>query len=104
MPSTVTVTFARDREYVFKVQDSSARPSHDEAQQWLDREWSDLDCTTSHPLGKVLTLDKILTVAKYAGEKHFAEGGRWATEYARAVITTLERDTVHVDIAEWVVG
>lgn len=35
---TVTVSFARDREYVFKFQDSTALPMRDEAQQWLDQE------------------------------------------------------------------
>lgn len=101
---TVTVSFARDREYVFKFQDSTALPMRDEAQQWLDQEWSDLDCVPSNPLGKVLTLDKLLSVAKYAGEKRFAEGGLWAQEYARAAIAALGRDTVRVDVAEHVVG
>ena len=104
MPYTVIVSFARDREYVFKLQDGTALPVREEAQQWLDQEWSDLDCAPNNPLGKVLTLDKLLSVAKYAGEKRFAEDGLWARDYASAVIAVLGRDSVRVDIAEGVVG
>lgn len=100
----VTVSFARDREYEFKFQDSTAMPSRGAAQQWLDQEWSDLDCAPSNPMGKVLTLDKLLSIAKYAGEKRFADGGQWAQDYARAAIAALGRDTVRVDVAEHVVG
>ena len=104
MPYTVIVSFSRDREYEFKFQDGIALPAHDEAQQWLDQEWSELECVPSNPLGKVLTLDKLLSVAKYSGEKRFAEGGPWAQDYARAVIAALGRNTIRVDVAEYVVG
>ena len=104
MNYTVTISFARDREYVFRIKDSAARLSRDEAQLWLDREWLDLDCAPNHPLGKVLTLDKLLSVAKNAGEKRFAEGGRWAEDYAQSAIAALGRDDVRVDVAEQIVG
>ena len=68
MAYIVTVSFARDREYEFKFQDTAVLPVRDAAQQWLDREWSDLDCVPSNPLGKVLTLDKVLSVARFAGD------------------------------------
>ncbi len=104
MSYTVTVAFARDREYEFKFQGDASLPPRKEAQHWLDKEWSDLDCMPSNPLGKVLTLDKILSVARYAGEKRFAEGGQWAQDFALAALSALERDTVRVDVAEHLVG
>ncbi len=104
MTYTVTISFAHDREYVFRIQDNADLQSRDEAQQWLDREWSDLDCTPNHPLGKVLTLDKLLSIAKNAGEKRFAEGGHWAEDYASSAIAVLGRDNVHVNVAEQIVG
>jgi hypothetical protein len=55
-------------------------------------------------MGKVLVLDKILCVAKYGGEKRFAEGGDWAKRYAEVVATVLERPVVRVDVADRVVG
>ncbi|HUW37343.1 MAG TPA: hypothetical protein VMV91_08410 [Rhodocyclaceae bacterium] len=104
MPYTVIVSFARDREYEFRFPDSPALPTRDEAQRWLDQEWSDLDCAPINPLGKVLTLDKLLSIARYAGEKRFSDGGEWAQRYARAALAALGRNTVRVDIAEHVVG
>ena len=104
MSYTVTVSFARDREYEFKLPESTTLPMREEAQRWLDQEWSDLDCEPRNPLGKVLTLDKILSVAKYANEKRFTEGGQWAQDYARAVIAALGRDSVRIDVAEQIVG
>ena len=104
MAYIVTVSFARDREYEFKFQETAVLPARDEAQHWLDQEWSDLDCVPSNPLGKVLTLDKVLSIARFAGEKRFAEHGQWSEDYARAVIVSLGRNTVRVDVAEHVVG
>jgi len=42
---------------------------------WFDDEWLVLDCTPTNPVGKILMLDKVLGVAKYGGEKRFAERG-----------------------------
>lgn len=105
MPYTVIVSFARDREYEFKFPDSdSALLTSEQAQEWLSREWEDMDCVPTNPVGKVLRLDKVLLVAQYAGEKRFAAAGEWAQNYARAVVAYLGRDTIRVDIAEHTVG
>jgi hypothetical protein len=55
-------------------------------------------------VGKVLTLDKVLEVAREAGEIRFAEQDAWAERYARAVVAALNRETVRVDIAQNTVG
>jgi len=100
MPYTVSVAFARDREYGFKFSDSDKTLfAPEQAHAWLDQEWQELDCVPTNPVGKVLRLDKVLLVAQYAGEKRFAENGEWAQNYARAVIAVLGRDTVRIDIA-----
>lgn len=101
MSSIVSVVFERNREYELIAH---AGASREEANRWLDDQWEELDCEPSNPMGKVLVLDKILCVAKYAGEKRFAEPGDWAKLYANAVATVLERPVVRVDIAERVVG
>jgi hypothetical protein len=51
-------------------------------------------------VGKVLALDKVLEVAREAGEKRFAGDIAWAEAYARAVLATLNRDAVRVDVSE----
>lgn len=105
MSYTVTVTFARDHQFEFKFLDNDgALFTPEAAHQWLDREWENLECEPSSPVGKILRLDKVLLVAQNAGEKRFAANGEWAHQYARAVVAALERDTVHVNVAEHEVG
>ena len=105
MQGIVTVSFARDREYEIKLPAGGAgRPTAEQAHQWLAKEWNDLGCIPTSPVGKVLNLDRILLVAQYAGEKRFIEGGEWARQYAAAVVAVLDRGAVRVDVAEHVVG
>lgn len=105
MSYTVLVSFSRDAQYEYKFQSSEGNLFTPEAaQEWLDREWNDLECEPTNPVGKVLRLDKVLLVAKNAGEKRFAENGEWAHRFARAAIAVLGRDTVHVNVAEYEVG
>ena len=49
-------------------------------------------------------LDKILCIAKYAGEKQFSVNAAWASQYARSVASVLGRPTIRVDIGEHSVG
>jgi hypothetical protein len=101
MSSIVSVVFERNREYELIAH---AGDSREEASRWLDAQWEEMECEPSNPMGKVLVLDKILCVAKYAGEKRFAAPGEWSQRYANAVATLLERPVVRVDVAERVVG
>lgn len=101
MSSIVSVVFDRNREYELIAHASGSR---EDANRWMDDQWEALECEPSNPMGKVLVLDKILCVAKYGGEKRFAEAGDWAKAYANAVATLLERPVVRVDVAERVVG
>jgi len=104
MPHIVIVSFARDRQYEFRFLDNDKELFTPEAaQEWLSREWEDLDCVPTNPVGKVLRLDEVLLVAQYAGERRFSEAGDWAQRYARAVVGALNRDNVFVDVAEHVV-
>ena len=102
--TTVTVAFARDREYEFKLHAGDPLPTREEAQQWLERQWLELECSTDNPVGKILALDRILSVARYGGEKRFSAHTAWAQEYAKAVAVTLGRNAVRVDVGERVVG
>ena len=104
MTTTVTVAFARDREYTFKLHDAETLPTREAAQQWLERQWLDLECSTDNPVGKILAIDRILTVARYGGEKRFSSDGDWAKDYAKAVSAALGRKAVRVDVAERTVG
>ena len=105
MSYTVTVVFGGDREYEFALHDADvASTTKDQARSWLAREFEDLECTPSNPMGKVLVLDMILNVAKYGGEPRFAQGGEWARRFAACVAVALDRPAVRIDVPGFVVG
>jgi len=105
MRRTVIVSFARDRDYEFRIPADDKNPlTPEEAQRWLGQQFEEFGCTPRSMVGKVLTLDKVLEVAREAGEKRFAQGGAWTEYYARAVVAALNRETVRVDVAQNTAG
>ena len=43
-------------------------------------------------------------MAKYGGEQRFADGKDWAKTFARNTALALGRDTVKVDLVDFVIG
>lgn len=101
MSSIVNVVFDRNREYELIAHGGMSR---EDANLWLDAQWEALECEPTHPMGKVLILDRILGIAQYAGEKQFSAAGEWARHYADAVAVVLARPAVRIDVADRIVG
>jgi hypothetical protein len=105
MRGTVIVSFGRGRDYELKITaGDKPLPPPQEGDLWLSQQFDEFGCTPRSMVGKVLALDKILEVARGAGEKRFAGDIAWAEGYARAVLATLNRETVRVDVANNTVG
>jgi hypothetical protein len=103
--STVTVLFPKNRDYQLQVPEAElTRYSREEALRWLDKEWKDLGCVPTNPVGKVLLLDKVFGIARDAGEKRFKVDSAWAASYARAVAAALGRANISVNVVEGVVA
>lgn len=101
----VTVAFGKDKEYLFKFSPSDlAEGSAEQARRWLDKEFAELKCEPSGLLGKVLIIDKILNIARCAGEQPFIDGKMWATQFARYTALALGRDTIRVDVEAFAIG
>ena len=101
MRGAVFVVFARGREYELRITaGDQPLPSVQEGDLWLSQQFDELGCSPRSLVGKVLALDKVLEVAREAGEKRFAGDVAWSEAYARAVLATLNRDTVRVDIEQ----
>lgn len=101
----VKVSFGKGRDYEYQFSDtdlSGLMP--DQARRWIDNEYTTLECEVVSPMGKVLIIDKILSVAKYGGEQRFKDGKEWAKDFARNAALALGRDTVRIDVAEFVIG
>lgn len=101
MQHHVIVSFGRDREFEFKVQAAAAG---DEARRWFDHEFTVLECDVATPTGKILAVDRILSVAKYAGEARFAEQKTWAEQFAKNTAAILGRELIRVDVEHYSIG
>lgn len=105
MSYQITVAFNAGKKFEIKLLDSDLIGfSRDQANRWLDAEWTALECEPTNPMGKLLMFDKILGVAKFAGEKRFANDEDWSRQYGRTVAQLLDRPVVRVDVAEMRVG
>ncbi len=105
MSQKVLVSFGAEEEYEFNVQAAdTVGMDKSSARAWLAKEFEDLECSPTNPMGKVLVLDMILNVAKYGGAKRFAEAGDWAHKFAAVVAVSLDRPVAKVDIPSFAVG
>lgn len=101
----VIVSFGREKDYEYKFSSADlAGGSAEEARRWFDKEFTDLECEPTNPMGKVLIIDKILNVARYGGEQRFIDGKAWAVQFARYTALALGRDTIRIDVAGFNIG
>ncbi|MCB2017197.1 MAG: hypothetical protein KDF54_06760 [Hydrogenophaga sp.] len=105
MRSQVTVTWGEPATYRFDLEDLQPMPN-EQARTWLDGQFTAFECEPIRLTGKVLTADKILSVALAAGEGRFrdAEHREWAVSFARATSAALSKPTVTVDLSTMAVG
>lgn len=105
MQHHVIVSFGKHAEFDFKFATNElAGRSSDEARQWFAHEFAQLECDVASPTGKVLIVDRILSVAKYAGEGRFREQAPWAEQFARHTATLLGRELIRVDVPSYAIG
>ena len=103
MLSEVSVKFSSEQQ--FRLGTEGFGPMTDqEARAWLDQEYEDFGCEPLNPVGKVLNADKVISIARAAGPKMFAENAQWARTFAQAVLLTLHRPVVRIDVEGMTVG
>jgi len=101
MQHHVIVTFGKEAEFEFKF---SGGRSAEDARKWFSHEFEVLECDVATPTGKILAVDRILSVAKYAGENRFREQSAWADQFARNTAALLGRDLIRVDVEQYSIG
>lgn len=105
MQHHVIVSFGKDQEFEFKLGAiQSGGSAAEEARMWFSREFEALECDVATPTGKILAVDRILSVAKYAGEGRFREQPEWAQNFARYTVALLSRDLIRIDAANYSIG
>ena len=101
MQHHVIVSFGKDREFEYRFSGGAAV---DEARKWFDHEFMVLECDVATPTGKILVVDRILSVAKYAGDTRFREQRTCAEQFARYTAAILGRELIRVDVEHYSIG
>lgn len=105
MRSQLTVKWSDAAVYPFDLEEQQPLP-HDQARAWLDEQFTFFGCEPIRLTGKVLTADKVLSVAQAAGEARFRDPAHraWAMAFARAASAALAKPVVTVDLPALTVG
>lgn len=103
MQNQVIVTFGKDKEFTFKPVEIGTT-STEEARRWFEKEFVALECDVATPTGKILAVDRILSVAKYAGEARFNAQSSWSEQFARYTAVILGRELIRVDVEHYSIG
>lgn len=101
MQHHVIVSFGKESEFEFKF---SGGRSSEEARKWFDHEFTVLECDVATPTGKILAVDRILSVAKYAGANRFRDQQAWAEQFARNTAALLGRELIRIDVEHYSIG
>ena len=105
MQYQVIVSFGKEKEFTCEpAQQELGAASTEEARHWFEKAFLTFKCDVATPTGKVLAVDRILSVAKYAGEAQFAEHTSWADQFARYTAVVLGRDLIRVDVEHYSIG
>lgn len=100
----VIVQFGNGKEFEFKLSSADDGQAREGARDWFDREFIALECDVASPIGKVLSADRVLSVAKYSGLRRFEDDPQWAHEYAKNAAALLDADFIRVDIPNYSIG
>ena len=96
MHSEVSVQLSSSEEYRFDLE-GQVPMGNEEGRRWLDEQFTRLECEPLRASGKVLTADKVLTVARAAGAALLTDPV-WSKEFARAASAALNKSIVRVDV------
>ena len=64
--------------------------------QWLDEQFTAMECEPLRATGKLLMADRVVVVAQAAGPDKFADA-QWAMAFAQAASAVLGKQVINVD-------
>lgn len=105
MEQCIVVSFGKGKDYEFRFHDRDiATVDGAEARRWIDQEFAASGLEPANPVGKAVMPDKILALAKGAGESAFAGNSEWARKFLRYAVAVLGRPSITLDIPGSTVG
>ncbi|MDO5289632.1 MAG: hypothetical protein Q4F13_08365 [Pseudomonadota bacterium] len=96
MRSEIRVIADNGQEFKFDLDHTPPMPNQ-AARDWLDAEFTRMECEPLRPSGKLLLADKVLVVAQAAGAALLADAA-WGPQFANAVSAALGKPTALVDV------
>lgn len=103
MKATVRLSFGPDELWIHLPEGEAGWPA-DQARRWLDDQFAALECEPLRAMGKVLTADKVLAVARALGPGALRADEAMQMDFARAATAALGRPTLHLDVDGGTVG
>lgn len=97
MHHEVVVRFDEQHEYRIPTHEADIL-SNDDARDWLDDYFVELDAEPLRASGKVLLADKVLAVAAAAGYMKFRDEEKFRNEYGMATLGALKCVTAEIDV------
>lgn len=97
MRKDVRVLVDERQEFTFDLVGEEPMAS-DMAREWLDEQFTRMDCEPLRPTGKLLVADKVLVVAQAGGAELLADPD-WGKTFARAASAALAKPVITVDLS-----
>jgi len=98
MQQEVIIRFSADQEVVEPLGAHEALLAPDVARRWLDEQFIANECEPLRASGKVLTADKLLSLAVTVGPQRFADDAAFRHGYALAAISAMGKSVLRIDI------
>ena len=95
MRSQVSVTFKNTPPVRIEIAPEQAL-DREAARQWLDTQFTEMECEPLRATGKLLTADRVVVVAQAAGPAKFADPA-WALAFAQSASAVLGKQVINVD-------
>jgi len=98
MQKEVFIRYGDDQEVVEALGAHEALLAPDVARRWLDEQFIANECEPLRASGKVLTADKLLSIAATVGLKRFTDDAAFRHGYALAAVSAMGKPVLRVDV------
>ena len=95
MRSQVSVSFKNTAPFRIELNPEQAL-EREVARQWLDEQFTAMECEPLRATGKLPMADRVVVVAQAAGPDKFADA-QWAMAFAQAASAVLGKQVINVD-------
>ena len=104
MRCVVTIIFGPEQSLEIPVDVVVSEMATMNAREWFEDRWVSLECEPIRASGKVLLLDKILSVTETLGYPLLSQSSDYAEELAIHTALVLKKPLITVDLVDQMVG